>query len=375
MPVEGRLSEIGLADLLDVLAAAECTGALELFRADEWGQIALHQGAVIRARLNASETLGEALVRAGKITQEQLDDALAIQSQEPHRKLLLGTILVNSGAVSKAQLERFLRERIRLAVRELCNWDTGTFRWRPQPGSADAGEFPDRVEVAELLADVAHATVDERKLARELPETDTVVRPAPRLGEREGPLRLSRDEWAVFWLVGRGRRVGDVVAHAVHLDRHAALAALRSLLASGVLVSEERDARRFRLIENGIRELVRASRARYCVLVSPHGQALYEHGMRVETNGGSIAPLAAGALMCIEAMGTGDHRNGGCVVLEGGEILVYLASVTGSAILVVICDGKGQLGHVRLLARDFAEAYARFIEAVLQPVALPPRSQ
>lgn len=371
MAVEGRLSEIGLSDLLDLFAAARCTGTVELSNGGEHGEIALHQGAVVRASLNGSETVGEALTRAGKIALPELEQALEIQQQGAHQKLLLGTILVNCGAIGKAELETFIRDRICAAVRQMCYWESGAFCFRAEPESAEAGEFPERVEVAELLAEVAHTTQDAQKLEQWLPDDSTVIRPAPDLAQWRQPLRLSRDEWAVFWLVGRGRRVGDIVSQAVNLERHVGIAALRSLLAAGVLVSEERDASRFRLIDNGLRELVRGSRARCCMLVSSEGHPLYEHRTRGERNGTNISALAAGALMCIESISGDVEADRGYAVVEGRRALMYLARVAPSAILVIICDGGGQLGHARLLARDFAASYGPLLEALLPPVILP----
>ena len=139
-----------------------------------------------------------------------------------------------------------------------------------------------------------------------------------------------------------------------------------------MLVSDERDARRFRLLEAGLGELLRSSGASHCVLASPDGHPLCQRGASDEMDTTSIAALASAALMCIESMGGGLDADAGRAVLEGRCKLLFLARPSAAAILVVVCDGKGQLGRVRLLAEDFALSYGLLLEALLPPVSMPP---
>ncbi|MFQ6097202.1 MAG: DUF4388 domain-containing protein, partial [Armatimonadota bacterium] len=274
MALEGTLREIRLCDLLDVLSVTGCTGRVEVFNGKRRGDIGIHQGAVVRATLDRDQAIGEALVAAGQITRQELERALALQKRPSHSRLLLGTILANTGAITRDDLESFVRARTLEAVRTMAFWETGVFRFVPDAPTAAQGEFPDRVDAATLWAEIAGGAHAAAQLRRVLPPPEAFIEPGPPLRKNGLHVRLSRAEWAVALMVGQGRRMSDLLVEAAEFGEREALAALYSLLGSGVLVSRNRSTQRLRLVESGVARVFREGGAAGVVLATLDGRRL-----------------------------------------------------------------------------------------------------
>ena len=86
--------------------------------------------------LARTDRLGERLVAAGRITPEQLEQAIATQDAVPGR---LGATLVQLGFLTVEELQTELRRQVEGTVFTLFTWTSGTF-------SFDAGVKPDEGE-------------------------------------------------------------------------------------------------------------------------------------------------------------------------------------------------------------------------------------
>ena len=125
----GRLEEMPLQDTVQILAMSKRTGKLNLTRGPTKALIAFKEGHVICAISDTSrETLGSMLVRKGLISEATLQQALKIQKHRlPWR--LLGSLLVDMGAITKNQLDAAIREHIEVVIGELLTWDSGYFKF------------------------------------------------------------------------------------------------------------------------------------------------------------------------------------------------------------------------------------------------------
>lgn len=364
--LEGTLREIRLCDLLDVLSVTGCTGRVEVFNGKRRGDIGIHQGAVVRATLDRDQAIGEALVAAGKITRQELERALALQKRPSHSRLLLGTILANTGAITRDDLESFVRARTLEAVRTMAFWETGVFRFVPDAPTAAQGEFPDRVDAATLWAEIAGGAHAAAQLRRVLPPPEAFIEPGPPLRKNGLHVRLSRAEWAVALMVGQGRRMSDLLVEAAEFGEREALAALYSLLGSGVLVSRNRSTERLRLVESGVARVFREGGAAGVVLATLDGRRLCAYGAAEDVDADTLSSLCLGTMMCagglLEATGEAAERQ---VVIEGAQWRVLLSDIGRSALLIFLVRSPGLLGRLRLLSRDFARAYGPVLDALL----------
>jgi hypothetical protein len=145
----GKLEEVTLAGLLQMLAAKHKSGKLMLRSRDAHGVVLLHEGNIIYAASNsAREALGNILIRRGLVNGEVLIRALEKQhlAEEERR---LGAILVEMGAIPEETLESVVREQTAGIVQELVGWSEGYFDFEPLavPG-AEIG-----VDVGDLVMD------------------------------------------------------------------------------------------------------------------------------------------------------------------------------------------------------------------------------
>lgn len=141
MSLAGKLEDVGLAELLQLLAANEKTGRLTLTRRDGHGVVILRRGRIIYAASNSvRETFGSILVCRGLISEETLVEALERQHASREEKRL-GTILIEMGQVRQEDLEEAMRHQTGVIIAELFQWPTGFFKFEPL-------EIPERGEVA-----------------------------------------------------------------------------------------------------------------------------------------------------------------------------------------------------------------------------------
>jgi hypothetical protein len=155
MSLAGRLEEIELAELLHFLALNNRTGKVVLSRRDAHGLVVVRLGRIVYAASSSiRETFGSILLSRGLVTPEALAEGLERQHAAADERKL-GDILVETGAITGAQLEGALRQQTGLVVQELCRWRSGYFRFEVAP-VASAGDIG--VDAEELVVASGVAT-------------------------------------------------------------------------------------------------------------------------------------------------------------------------------------------------------------------------
>src|SRR3989442_5280908 len=128
MAIKGSLKEASLADVHELLALGQKTGCLWIADRSNFGYIYFDKGRICYASIvNRRDRLGDILVKNTKITQEQLDAAIARQSKQRDKRL--GELLVAMGTITQPELERYMRVQIEEAVYYLFTWTQGTFNF------------------------------------------------------------------------------------------------------------------------------------------------------------------------------------------------------------------------------------------------------
>jgi tetratricopeptide (TPR) repeat protein len=136
MAIKGSLKEASLPDVIQLLFLGRRTGCLALADRQNFGTVYFDEGQITYAGIvNRRDRLGDIMLRNGRITAEQLADAVERQGADPQHKL--GEILVGLGAISRAELEQYMRLQIEEAVFYLFTWTSGTFNF-------EAGVRPER---------------------------------------------------------------------------------------------------------------------------------------------------------------------------------------------------------------------------------------
>jgi len=182
MALVGRLEDLRLAELFQLIALFRKSGKLTLSRGDTTGIFLFNDGKVFHASNGySSPSLGEFLVDRSLISQETLDAAVATQRLSEERKKL-GAILVEMGAISYETLQDVLCDQLQDIAREFLRWDSGFFNFksvenhdenREQNFHDDEAKLTEFINVDPFILDLL-AKVDAVG-------GDGTVRPVPRL--------------------------------------------------------------------------------------------------------------------------------------------------------------------------------------------------
>lgn len=134
------------------------------------------------ASSNASELLGEYLVRRGKLERDELDLALAVLPRYSGR---MGDTLISMGLVGSVDIFRAIRDQGRDRVADLFLWSGGSLTFYRGP-TAPQVEFALELELpALMLAGLETAKPGDTILADHRPNLDRTIGPSvPREGAR-----------------------------------------------------------------------------------------------------------------------------------------------------------------------------------------------
>ena len=128
MAIEGPLKELGIHDVFQLLDLSRKTGILRVtsdLRNNE-GKVWFETGAILFAQLRSNpHPLGEMLVRAGKITEADLQRARDMQKQGDKRPI--GEILVEIDAINNKELDRQVRFQSEEVIFENMGWEERYF--------------------------------------------------------------------------------------------------------------------------------------------------------------------------------------------------------------------------------------------------------
>ncbi len=170
MAIKGSLEEASLPDVLQLLSLGRKTGCLSITDRSNLGYIFFDAGRVSYATVvNRRDRLGDILVKASVIKQEQLDAAIDRQSDEREKKL--GEILLEMHALDRTELERFMRLQIEDAVYFLFTWTQGHFSFETglRPNRQD---FLVSIDPESLLLEGARRVDEWSQIKKKIPSFD-----------------------------------------------------------------------------------------------------------------------------------------------------------------------------------------------------------
>jgi tetratricopeptide (TPR) repeat protein len=212
MAIEGPLAELSIQDVLQLLELAHKTGLLTV-RSDRLNDEAIvhfTRGAIVFAvRRRSTRRLGQLLIRAGRLTQRELDRALELQRANPAQRL--AEILLEMGSIGEEELERQLRFQMEETIYELMPWTDGYFKFEER---SDLGEqrLLARVRVESLLMEGARRIDEWTRLETKVSGPEAVPMLAEESGRELTPLELRADEWEVLAEIDGQRDIRQLAA-------------------------------------------------------------------------------------------------------------------------------------------------------------------
>ncbi|HRB12058.1 MAG TPA: DUF4388 domain-containing protein, partial [Vicinamibacteria bacterium] len=132
MALAGTLKDFGLPDIVQLIGLQRKTGTLHLKTPGESVKVIFEGGNIVAAESSISrpsDRIGNALVTQGAITQEQLDQALAVQKQTMQR---LGHVLISEKIVAEDSLRKAVEAQLFQVVFRLFRWREGEYNFETQ---------------------------------------------------------------------------------------------------------------------------------------------------------------------------------------------------------------------------------------------------
>jgi hypothetical protein len=231
--LEGTLHDFALPDILQLISLQKKTGLLTLRSSDDTVILGFDGGALVSAESQARRLdtrLGTLLVKTKSLSPEGLARALEVQGQTLQR---LGFILLKNGFCDADQLRAGLDAQIRKIAYGLFRWTDGDYVFDQQDRIDYDREFVRPIQVESLLMEGARM-IDEWPIIQKVVRSPELVyqrvpvgqrvEPAdeddveevgdvthPGRARRDGPIRISKAEWACYQLVDGRRKISDIV--------------------------------------------------------------------------------------------------------------------------------------------------------------------
>ena len=279
MAIEGPLKELGLHDVFQLLDLSRKTGVMRItsqLRNNE-GMVAFDGGAIVYAEIKSNpHRIGDMLVRAGKVTEGDLERARAIQEREgPHQRL--GQILVSIGALSARDLERQVEFHVAEVVFELLSWQEGFFSFAEGTLAGVPADAMVKIRTESLLMEGARRIDEWSRIESHVPHLGVIPGLAAVEDGAGAQLDLLPAEWEVLAEVDGERDVRQIAGRLARSEFEVART-LFGLVATGVI----------ELCDPGATRLQRVS------LADDAGALLATAELRLET--GDIAAAKEAAL-------------------------------------------------------------------------------
>jgi CheY-like chemotaxis protein/TolA-binding protein len=233
LSVEGKLSETGLPRILHNLYSLRATGLLHLEHNDVKKVVYIRNGYPIFVRSNlVREFLGQLLIKANLLTQEQLDESLKVAQENNQRH---GMALIEMGLITPQQLDEVLRNQVIDKLLDLFSWDDGKYRF------VQAREFKGNItsidlSPANLILQGLRDHASRKQVLNILePLLDTYPQVAENPLYRFQEIQLSVTEQRILESCNGGIKLSEILKKYL-LSRKEAEPLMAALLTTGILV-------------------------------------------------------------------------------------------------------------------------------------------
>src|SRR3989449_4942106 len=224
MALKGTLKDFSLADIFQLIGIQKKTGVLTLKSDKEVVTVSFVEGNVVSAdalHRRLEDRIGTVLVKSGRISEGQLQEALRIQKNTLKR---MGNILVENRFIDPNALREALQIQISQMVYRLFRWRDGEYDFTQEERVDYDKEHVVPMSAESVLMEGARILDEWPMIEKGIKSFSTVFRhanveiaPAPRTGTwplEDEPARgvtLSEEDRRVYQLVDGKRTVQEIV--------------------------------------------------------------------------------------------------------------------------------------------------------------------
>ena len=129
MALQGTLKDFSITEIIQLIGQQLKTGVLKIRRGKSLVEISFVDGMIVHVYSNyrgKKDLIGEILVKAQLITDEQLERVLKLQKETLK---YIGEILVELGLLTKEDIQKVITTQIYETIYDLFWWEDGTFNF------------------------------------------------------------------------------------------------------------------------------------------------------------------------------------------------------------------------------------------------------
>jgi Domain of unknown function (DUF4388)/FHA domain len=224
--LEGNLDRFEVPDLLTFLNMGRRTGVLVLEREGQETKLFLREGRpVFATSTQESLRLGSVLVRTGRLSAATLQKALDRRGGG----FRLGQVLLAQRLLSEEELASYLKVQVSEVIFDTFEWRQGLFTFYdkvPPPATVVTLEM----DLQNLIMEGVRRLDERDRLADVFPDLNMVVEALANPERVKQSVTLTREEWQVFFLVDGRRSLNEICRLAGSPDELATLQILFHLL-------------------------------------------------------------------------------------------------------------------------------------------------
>nr|MBN2278607.1 DUF4388 domain-containing protein [candidate division Zixibacteria bacterium] len=255
--LQGKIGRFTLPEIFQLVANSRKTGTLGIQKDDDIVMVYFKKGKIIYG-YGPRQTfhLGQLLRDRGRLTQNQLDEAVEIQSREASSKRL-GRILLDKKYIDRADLEAVVREQVEELIYSLLSWESGTFKFYENQYPTEE-EITVDISVENAILE-GYRRIDELNRIKEaLPNFNSVLTISATPPERQSSISLDSGEWNLLSLVSGRRSINEIVTMSP-LSRLDSLRKLAAMKLAGLVTtagSKEDEADHLKVMVNRVSHLL-----------------------------------------------------------------------------------------------------------------------
>ncbi len=239
LDLQGNIERFTLPEIFQLVSSGRKTGTLGVQRDDDIVMVYFKNGSVIYSYgPRKTYHLGRMLVEKGRITPDQLDEAITEQANQQTAGKRLGQILIDKRYIDRADLEEVIRRQVEELIYSLMAWERGSFKFYEN-------QFPTEEEIVvnrstENIVLEGMRRLDEMvRLKDYLPDFSVVYTLAPSEPMQKRDIAMEPEEWNILALVDGHRNINEIV-DASQLESIDTLKRMASLQLAGLIRPAEK---------------------------------------------------------------------------------------------------------------------------------------
>jgi hypothetical protein len=209
--LEGDLSRVQLPDVLSFVSMIRATGHLDVRHGHLERSILWREGDIVFAQSNSLEhTLGQFLLRNGKITEQQYDDS----RKKVTAQLRHGKVLVQMGAISPKELWWGVKNQVLEIIYSLFSWKEGTFAFHESKDEAASERIVLQLNTSSVIMEGIRRIDESARIREKIPSAEMIFTKVPGSEADFEGLEMSDSEMEIYERIDGALSVRELIGKA-----------------------------------------------------------------------------------------------------------------------------------------------------------------